>query len=80
MKYFTEEITVSKNGEVASAIFERDSENSARSSFHSILASAYINDNIASIHVEAKNSVGGIYDTETYVAPIEPDPEHPDIP
>ena len=37
------------------------------------MASAIINPNVASIHVEAKNSVGGIYESGTWVAPVVPE-------
>lgn len=80
MKYFTEEISVSKDGIVATAITERASKEDALSGFHQIMASAYINNNLASMYAEAKNSLGGKYDSELYKANIEPDPEHPDVP
>ena len=38
------------------------------------MASAMINENVASVHAEAKNSVGGIYESATWTAP-EPEPE-----
>ena len=39
------------------------------------MASAIINSNVESIHCEAKNSVGGIYESGTWIAPVEPTPE-----
>ena len=75
MKFYTEEITVLKDGTSAVAITEKATDIEARSSFHQIMASAMINENVASIHAEAKNSVGGIYESETWIAPVEPTPE-----
>lgn len=75
MKFYIEEITVLKNGTSPIAIAEKPSENEARASFHQAMASAIINPNVTSIHVEAKNSVGGIYESETWIAPVEPTPE-----
>lgn len=43
MRYFTEEITVLKDGTVASAITEKANEVEARSTFHQIMASGMIN-------------------------------------
>ena len=75
MKFYIEEITVLKDGTSPIAIKEKPSENEARASFHQAMASAIINPNVTSIHVEAKNSVGGIYESETWIAPVEPTPE-----
>ena len=82
MKFYVEEITVLKDGTSPIAITEKQSENEARASFHQTMASAIINPNVASIHVEAKNSVGGIYESATWTAPVpepapEPSPEPP---
>lgn len=77
MKFYVEEITVLKDGTSPIAITEKPSENEARASFHQAMASAIINPNVASIHVEAKNSVGGIYESGTWVAPIETPIEEP---
>ena len=74
MKFYVEEITVLKDGASPIAITEKPSENEARASFHQIMASAMINENVASIHAEAKNSVGGIYESATWTAPV-PEPE-----
>ena len=41
------------------------------------MASAMINENVASIHAEAKNSVGGIYESATWTAPV-PEPPAPE--
>lgn len=68
MKFYTEEITVLKDGTSAHAIDEKESENEAISAFHMVLASAIINESVMSCHAEAKNSVGGIYETKTYTA------------
>ena len=68
MKFFTEEITTMKDGSVAYALTEKTTENDAISGFHSAMASATINPDVASIHVEAKNSVGGIYESKTWIA------------
>lgn len=76
MKFYTEEITVMVDGTSAVAITEKATDIEARSSFHQIMASAMINENVSSIHAEAKNSVGGIYESATWTAPIpEPEPE-----
>ena len=71
MKFYTEEITVMLDGTSAVAITEKATDIEARSSFHQIMASAMINENVASIHAEAKNSVGGIYESATWTRPIE---------
>ena len=68
MKFYVEEITVLKDGTSAQAIYEKATEEEAISTFHQILASAYINPNVETCHAEAKNSVGGYYKTDTYVA------------
>ena len=75
MKFYIEEITVLKDGTSPIAITEKSSENEARASFHQAMASAIINPNVESIHCEAKNSVGGIYESGTWIAPVEPTPE-----
>lgn len=67
MKYFTEEITVLKDGTSAVAITEKASEKAAISTCYQALASAVINANVASIHVEAKNDVGGVYENKTWI-------------
>ena len=74
MKFYVEEITVLKDGASPIAITEKPSENEARASFHQAMASAIINPNVASIHAEAKNSVGGIYESATWTRPV-PEPE-----
>ena len=73
MKYYVEEITVMKDGTSPIAITEKASENEARASFHQAMASAIINPDVESIHVEAKNNVGGIYESKTWVNQIESD-------
>ena len=81
MKFYTEEITVMVDGTSAVAITEKATDIEARSSFHQIMASAMINENVASIHAEAKNSVGGIYESATWTRlieePVEPPVEEP---
>ena len=79
MKFYVEEITVLKDGASPIAITEKPSENEARASFHQIMASAMINENVASIHAEAKNSVGGIYESATWTRPV-PEPPVPEPP
>ena len=74
MKFYTEEIAVMVDGTSAVAITEKATDIEARSSFHQIMASAMINENVASIHAEAKNNVGGIYESGTWLAPVEPEP------
>ena len=71
MKYFLEEITILKEGNSAIAITEKTSELEARASFHQAMASAIINENVLSIHVEAKNELGGTYENATWVRPVE---------
>lgn len=71
MKFYTEEITTMVDGTSAVAITEKATDIESRSSFHQIMASAMINENVASIHAEAKNSVGGIYESATWTRPIE---------
>ena len=81
MKFYTEEITVMVDGTSAVAITEKATDIEARSSFHQIMASAMINENVASIHAEAKNSVGGIYESATWTAPVaEPEPVPEPVP
>lgn len=74
MKFYTEEITLMVDGTSAVAITEKATDIEARSSFHQIMASAMINENVESIHAEAKNSVGGIYESSTWTRPVEPEP------
>ena len=80
MKFYTEEITVMVDGTSAVAITEKATDIEARSSFHQIMASAMINENVASIHAEAKNSVGGIYESATWTRPVEPPAPEPPVP
>ena len=80
MKFYTEEITVMVDGTSAVAITEKATDVEARSSFHQIMASAMINENVASVHAEAKNSVGGIYESATWTRPVEPEPEPVPVP
>ena len=77
MKFYIEEITVLKDGTSPIAITEKASENEARASYHQAMASAIINPDVASIHVEAKNNVGGVYESGTWVAPVEEPIEEP---
>ena len=71
MKFYVEEITVLKDGTSPIAITEKASENEARASFHQAMASAIINEDVVSIHVEAKNNLGGMYENATWVRPVE---------
>ena len=85
MKFYTEEITVMVDGTSAVAITEKATDIEARSAFHQIMASAMINENVASIHAEAKNSVGGIYESATWTRPVPepapvPEPPTPEPP
>ena len=68
MKYFVEEITVMKDGSAAVSIVEKATKQEARSGYHQAMASAIINQDVASIHAEAKNNVGGLYESGTWVA------------
>ena len=71
MKFYVEEITVLKDGTSPIAITEKESELEARASFHQSMASAIINEDVVSIHVEAKNNLGGVYEKGTWVRPVE---------
>ena len=72
MKFYVEEITVLKDGTSPISITEKATEQEARAGFHQAMASAIINSNVASIHVEAKNEIGGIYENGTWIAPVAP--------
>ena len=71
MKYFVEEITILEDGTAPIAISEKETEQEARAAYHQAMASAIINPAVKSIHVEAKNEVGGIYEVGTWTAPTE---------
>ena len=71
MKFYVEEITVLKDGTSPIAITEKASELEARASLHQAMASAIINPDVVSIHVEAKNELGGTYENATWVRPVE---------
>ena len=73
MKFYVEEIAVLKDGTSPISITEKTTEQEARAGFHQAMASAIINSNVASIHVEAKNEVGGIYENGTWIAPVVPE-------
>ena len=73
MKFYVEEITVLKDGTSPISITEKTTEQEARAGFHQAMASAIINSNVASIHVEAKNEGGGIYENGTWIAPVVPE-------
>ena len=66
MKFYAEEITEMMDGTSAHALTEKPSENEALSAVYMALSSATINPNVRSIHVEAKNSVGGYYENKTW--------------
>lgn len=68
MKFYTEEITTLKDGVSAHALTEKATLNDALSAAHMAMGSACINENVASIHVEAKNNVGGVYYSDTWSA------------
>lgn len=70
MKYFVEEITILKDGSAPVAIHEKQTEQEARAAYHQAMASAIINPDVVSIHAEAKNEVGGIYESGTWTAQI----------
>ena len=71
MKYFVEEIIIMKDGSAPAAIYEKNSEREARSAFHQVMSSALINENVVSIHAQAKNSLGCIYENGTWIASTE---------
>lgn len=70
MRFYVEEITVLNDGTSPVAIYEKGSELEAKSYFHQAMASAIINDNVSSIHVEVKNEFGGISDRNTWIRPV----------
>lgn len=76
MRYFVEEITILNNGSAPITIYEKESEQEARASYHQAMASAIINPDVVSIHVEAKNSVGGIYESGTWIATTKADEDN----
>lgn len=71
MKYYVEQIAIGKDGVSAHAITEKNSKEEAISEFHSIMASAIVNPNVISIHVEAKNELGEFYKTDNFVRKVE---------
>ena len=71
MKFFVEEITVMADETEPIAITEKATEQEARSAYHQAMASAIINADVKSIHVEAKNETGVIYESGTWIAPAE---------
>lgn len=75
MKFYTEEITVLKNGTTAAAINEKTSELEAVSAFHAAMASALVNQDVVSIHCEAKNNLGGVYKSDTWTTPVHSETE-----
>ena len=66
MRYYVEEITALKDGTSPIAIYEKGNEREARATFHQAMASAIINPDVESIHVEAKNNLGGVYERATW--------------
>lgn len=70
MRFYVEEITILKDGTSPVAITEKNNELEAKSYFHQAMASAIINDNVSSIHVEVKNEFGGIIDSTTWRRPV----------
>lgn len=71
MKFYVEEITTLKDGTSPIAITEKPSLEEALAVFHQTMASAIINPNVETIHVEAKNNVGGIYKEDTWSRSVE---------
>lgn len=65
MKYYVEEISVLKDGTSAHTITEKESKEKALSDFHLTLAYGYLNKDIETMHVEAKDAIGMIIGSET---------------
>ena len=70
-RFYVEEITILKDGTSPITITEKASEEEARATFHQAMASAIINPNVASIHVEVKNEFGGVYESGIWVSQTE---------
>lgn len=68
MKFYVEEITVLRDGTSPISITEKRSENEAVAAFHLAMASAVTNPDVLSIHCEAKNNLGGFYNSDTWTA------------
>ena len=74
MRFYVEEITTLEDGTSPVAITEKVNEIEARASFHQTMASAMINEKVVSVHVEAKNELGGIYESATWTRPVATEP------
>ena len=61
LKYFTEEITVTADGQTPVLITPKNSKEEAMSGVCQVMASGYINKDVRSIHAEAKDNLGGVY-------------------
>ena len=59
-KYFVEEMTVLKDGTYPVAITNKETKEEALSALHQTLASAYINGEVVTCHVEVKDELGNI--------------------
>ena len=73
MKFFVEEITTLKNGDVAAAITQKNTEEEAISAIHQVMASAIINPDVESVFARAINNVGGEYGRDYWKATVVPD-------
>lgn len=79
MKYYVVLLVTFKNKEADKvAIYAYDSEEKAIKAFYTYMGQYIAADNVATVCVEAKNNVGGIYKNEYWAAPAptpEPTPE-----
>lgn len=73
MKFFVEEITTLKSGDVAAAITQKNTEEEAISAFHQVMASAIINPDVEAVFARAINNVGGEYGSDYWKSPVVPD-------
>ena len=73
MKFFVEEITTLKNGDVAAAITQKNTEEEAISAFHQVMASAIINPDVEAVFARAINNVGGEYGRDYWKDTVVPE-------
>lgn len=65
------QVTTSKEGETACAVFKFDSIVEAKANYHYFLTSSYSNQNLAFFMASIINNVGESVVRESYYAPIE---------
>ena len=73
MKFFVEEITTLKSGDVAAAITQKNTEEEAISAFHQVMASAIINPDVEAVFARAINNVGGEYGRDYWKNTVVPE-------